>query len=104
MSILIRFRQHILGMSTDISKMFQEVGLNAEDHDLHRYLTRSNETRQLEDWKMTRLTFRVTSSPFLATQVLRQVADDYHTEFQQAAEVVCRDFYVDNCLTGVSSL
>ena len=40
----------------------------------------------------------------LATQVLRQVTDDYYTEFQQAAEFVCRNFYVDDCLTGVSSL
>ena len=92
-------------MSSDISKMFREVGLHTEEHDLHRYLTCSKETRQLEDWRMTRLTFGVTSSPFLATQVLKQVADDYHTEFQKAAEVVCRDFYVDDCLsTGVSSL
>ena len=103
-SIFVRFRQHVIGMSSDISKMFREVGLHTEERDLHCYLTCSKETRQLEDWRMTCLTFRVTSSPFLATQVLRQVADDYYTEFQQAAEFICRNFYVDDCLTGVSSL
>ena len=30
-----------------------------------------------KNWRMTRLTFGVTSSPFLAMSVLRPVADDY---------------------------
>ena len=30
---------------------------------------------------MRRLTFGVTSSPFLATQVLRKIADDYEDEY-----------------------
>ena len=53
---------------------------------------------------MARLTFGVTSSPFLASSVLRQVADDYKEEFPLAAEIVHSTFYVDDCLTGASSL
>ena len=53
---------------------------------------------------MTRLTFGVTSSPFLASQVLRQVAKDYQEEIPRAAEIIGSTFYVDDCLTGASTL
>ena len=53
---------------------------------------------------MTRLTFGVTSSSFLASSVFRQVADDYQKEYTLAAGVVHSTVYVDDCLTGASSL
>ena len=103
-TVLLRFRQHDIGMSSDISKMFREFGLHPKERDLHRYVTRGDGSSKLEDWRMTRLTFGVTSSPFLATQVLHQVASDYQTEFPQAAEIVKNTFYVDDCLTGASTV
>ena len=48
---------------------------------------------------MTRLTFGVTSSPYLAMQVLRQVAQDHGKELPRAAHIVGTTFYVDDCLT-----
>ena len=53
---------------------------------------------------MTRLTFGVTSSPFLATQVLRQVASDHEDEFPQEAAIVRQSFHVDDCLMGADNL
>ena len=96
-NILIKFRQHSIGMSTDISKMFREVSLHLEDRDLHRYVMKNeNEEGLVEDWRMTRVTFGVTSSPFLATQVLRQVAIDHQQEFPEAAALITSSFYVDD--------
>ena len=103
-TILLRFTQHNIGMSSDISKMFREVGLHSKEQDLHRYLMSGGVSQGLEDWRMTRLTFGVTSSPFLASQVLRQVAKDYQEEFPLAAEIIRSTFYVDDCLTGASTL
>ena len=68
-AIIIAFRQHRIGVMADISKMFREVGLHKSERDFHRYLVKGH----LHDWRMTRLTFGVTSSPFLATKVLHQV-------------------------------
>ena len=53
---------------------------------------------------MTRVMFGVASSPFLATQVLHQLADDYEQKFPQAVEIVITAFYVDDCLTGAKPL
>ena len=53
---------------------------------------------------MTRLTFGITSSPYLAMQVLRQVAQDHGKEFPRAAHIVGTTFYVDDCLTGAKTV
>ena len=58
-------------MSSDISKMFKESALLPGERDLHQFLLQT-ETGEWQDWRMTRLTFGVTSSPFLATQVLHR--------------------------------
>ena len=102
-TVLNKFRRHRIGMSADISKMFREVVLNREERDLHRFFMRS-ESGDLEEWRMKRLTFGVTSSPFLATQVLRQVAEDYQQDFLIAAESIRTEFYVDDVLTGANTI
>ena len=53
---------------------------------------------------MKQLTFGVTSSPFLATKVLRQLAEDYRSDFPRAAQIIEESFYVDDCLTGATTL
>ena len=103
-NVLIHFRSKPVGLSADISKMFREIELHPEERDFHRFLVRG-EGGELVDARMTRLTFGVKSSPFLATQVLRQIATDYQQEFSQAAEIFQKRFYVDDCLIeGTTSL
>ena len=53
---------------------------------------------------MTRLTFGVTSSPFIAAETLRHIATDNAKLYPQAAEVVPKNFYVNDCLTGAESI
>ena len=88
-------------MSSDI---FREVELNENERDYHRYIIHNKITIELEDWRMKSLTFGVASSLFLATQVLRSVADANQEEYPKAADIVRRSFYMDDCLTGSSSL
>ncbi len=94
---------HKIGMSADISKMFREIGLAEPDRDLHRFL-HENSDGQIQDWRMCRVTFGITSSPFLASKALLQVAEDHKNTFPKAAQVVNQSFYVDDCLTGADSL
>ena len=51
-----------------------------------------------------RLTCGVTCSPFLAVQVLRQLAEDYKNEFPEAAKVIMTSFYVDDFLSGADTI
>ncbi len=102
-TVIAQFRTHTIGMSADISKMFREVGLAESDRDLHRFLHEDSEG-QIQDWRMCRVTFGITSSPFLASKALLQVAEDHKIEFPEASQVVKGSFYVDDCLTGADSL
>ena len=102
-SVIISFRQYRIGMTGDISKMFREIGLHQAERDYHRYMVKATDG-QLQDWRMTCLTFGVTSSPFLATQVLHQVATDHHDEFPRAADIITSRFYVDDVLTSSDTL
>ena len=101
-AVLNKFRRHQIGMSADISKMFREVVLNRKERDLHHFFTRS-ESGDLEEWRMKCLTFGVTSSPFLATQVICQVAEDYQ-HISITAESIRTEFYVDYVLTGAYTM
>ena len=53
---------------------------------------------------MRHLTFGVTSSPFLATSVLRQAASDLSETYPLASAALQSDFYVDDCLSGASDI
>ena len=97
-NVVLSFRMHPIGMSADISKMFCQVGLHPDDRDLHRFLL-LGPNGKLRDMRMMRVTFGVTSSPFLATQVLRQVAKDYQEQYPCASSIVSTQLYVDDSLT-----
>ena len=44
----------------DISEIFREVSLHLEDRDIHCYVMK-NEEGLVQDWRMNRVTFGVTS-------------------------------------------
>ena len=102
-TILNRFRMHAIAVSADISKMFREIVLQSSERDYHRFIQR-NSNGELTDWRMKRLTFGVASSPFVATQVLRQLAINYKDQYPQAAAVIESSFYVDDCFTGAQTV
>ena len=101
--ILLRFSLHKVGLTADVSKMFRMIDLHPSDRDLHRFLWKA-ESGSIADCMMTRLTFGVTSSPFIAAQTLRCIATDNAKLYPQVAEVVLKNFYVDDCLTGKESI
>ena len=43
--------------------MFREIDLREDERDYHHFLRRNPDTQQLENWRMKRLTFGVTSIP-----------------------------------------
>ena len=88
-------------MIADISKMFRELELYQDDRDLHRFLQAAPLGEGIMDMRITRVTFGA-SSPFLAMQVLRQVAKDHEKQYPRAAKIIS-NFYVDDCLMGAAT-
>ena len=101
--ILLQFRTHSIAISTDISKMYRAVHLNPSDRDLHRFLWREDPQCPIKDYRMTRVTFGVTASPYLAIRYLQQTATDFQSLYPLAAPIVLTSFYVDDLLTGAET-
>ncbi len=62
-TMINQFRMNEIGMSGNISNMFPEVSLDESEYDYHRFIHRE-ETGELRDFRMMKLTFGVTSSPY----------------------------------------
>jgi len=58
----------------------------------------------LRDFKMKCLTFGVKSSPYLATQVQRQLVGTHYCTHPEAAKAIQEDFYVDDFLSGAETV
>ena len=83
--------------------MYRAIELVESDRDLHRFVWRSDPTGVIRDYCMTRVTFGVSASSFVANMCLKQNALDFAQEFPLAASSVERSFYVDG-LTGADDI
>ena len=83
--------------------MYREVKLSSEDKDLHRFLWRASPNLPIQDYRMTRVTFGVSASPYLAVKTLQQTAADHGEEYPRATQYINSSFYVDDFLGGAST-
>ena len=102
-TILMRFRTYRVAVTGDISKMYREVELCPQDRQLHRFLWRAEKSQHIGDYHMNRVTFGVTSSPYVAVKVLQQTAIDHCSPTSKAFYHVHNSFYVDDLLAGADN-
>ena len=88
---------HSLQMS---AKLCHAVVLTSPDRDLHRFVWRGDPDNQLRDYCMYDPCHVRSSSA--ANMSVKQNALDLTLEYPQAAVVVEKSFYVDDCLTGAN--
>jgi hypothetical protein len=60
--------------------------------------------QNVQEYRLTTVTFGTAATPYLATRVLRQLAEDESSSFLLASMVVSEDFYVDDMLSGADSI
>ncbi|XP_063989071.1 uncharacterized protein LOC135168622 [Diachasmimorpha longicaudata] len=102
--IALRFREHQIVLLADIEKMYKQIRLHPDDAQYQLILWRENENDRLQTYKIPVVLFGSASAPFSATRVLNQLADDEETKFPLASQVIKRDSYVDNVLTGADAI
>ena len=102
-AILIKFRSYPIAVTADISKMYREVSLSPQDKDLHRFLWRPTPQDSIQDYRMTRVTFGVSASPYLAVRTLQQAATDHGEGRPGASRHILESFYVDDLLAGADT-
>jgi len=101
--LLTRFRTHPIAVGADIVKFYHQVKVNPSHWNFQRFVWRKETTDPFTDLQFTRLTFGVTSAPFLAIRSLRQLGEDCKEEFPLAQDSIQNDFLVDNLLFGAQT-
>ena len=102
--VLLRFRRHWVALTTDVSQMCRVVLLPEHQLNLHRFVWRKDPQQPLKDYRMTRLTFGISASPFTMNMAMRQNALDHQPKCLLPAEDIMDSFYVDNDLNGADSV
>ena len=101
--ILIKFRSYPVALTADVAKMYREVELAPEDRDLHRFIWRPTTEEPIQDYRMTRVTFGVSASPYLAIRTLQQTARDHGSDHPVAFNHIMSSFYVDDFIAGAQT-
>ena len=102
--ILLRFRTYAVAISGDITKMYREVLLHPDDQSLHRFIWREDTTADWKAYQMTRVTFGVAASPYLAVKALQQAAQDFGNQMKTAQWHILHSFYVDDLMGGADTV
>ena len=103
-NILLKFRCYPIALNADITKMYREVLLHPADKNLHRFVWRASPTDPLQDFRMCRVTFGVSASPYLAVRTLQQTAKDHGGGYPEVTHHIMHSFYVDDFLGGANSI
>ena len=98
--MLLKFRMYRVALTGDIQKMYREILLAPPDQTFHRFLWRAQPDEPVSEYCMGRVTFGVTSSPYVAVQTLQQAASDFGQDYPEAVEHITKSFYVDDLLGG----
>ena len=99
-SMLVRFRNHAVGISTDIEKAFLHVQLDPADRDMTRFLWLSDPDDPESEFQVYRfksVLFGSATSPFIHNAVLHIHLSYYDTPITRDMK---ENLYVDNIITG----
>ncbi|KAK9718554.1 hypothetical protein QE152_g23137 [Popillia japonica] len=100
--IVARFRIHKYVLTADIAKMYRQVMVKKEHTPFQRILWRENQTDEIKTYELKTVTYGTASASYLAIKALQQLAQNQVNIFP--LEVILRDFYVDDLLTGADTL
>ncbi|XP_012285782.1 uncharacterized protein LOC105702648 [Orussus abietinus] len=103
-SIILRFKQHPYVITADVAKMYRQINVSDKHRNLQCIVWRFNSDEPISTFRLNTVTYGLASSPFLAIRSLHQVALDHKTESPIASQIILRDFYVDDLLTGADTL
>ncbi|XP_018373217.1 PREDICTED: uncharacterized protein LOC108767715 [Trachymyrmex cornetzi] len=99
-ALIIRFRCFKYVLCADISKMYRQILIHEEQTPLQSILWREDSESEIEEFELLTVTYGTKPASFLAVRCLHQLAELEKKNFLKAAEVITRDFYMDDLLRG----
>ena len=109
--MLLRFRVFNIGLVADIEKAFLQVVLHPDDRDLVRFLwfkhfdpLKPFEEQELVEYRLGRVLFGVSSSPFLLEGTLIVHSEKYAVHDPQLVRKLVDCLHVDDLVSGCDSV
>ena len=104
--VLLRFRSHVIALTSDIEKAFLQINVNENDPNYLRFLwfdSIFSDQPKIVRNRFARVVFGVTSSPFCLNETIRKHVQnhDFDKEFIDKA---LSSFFVDDFIGGEESV
>jgi len=98
--ILMRFREHRFVVIADVAKMYRQILIHPEERFLQSIVWRNSPDDNLSVYELQTVTYGTSSAPYLAIKCLKKLAVDNRQLYPEASELIDRDMYVDDLITG----
>ncbi|XP_029170207.1 uncharacterized protein LOC114939928 [Nylanderia fulva] len=102
--VLLRWRQHRYVLVADIEKMYRQILVHPDDCRFQTILWRHSPDDEVQEYQLRTVTYGLGCAPFLAIRTLHQLAEDEEEHFPRGAVALRRDCYVDDVVTGATTL
>lgn len=103
LSIITRFRTFEYALVADVAKMYRQVLVDESQVSLQRIIWREGLEGPMTEYELLTLTYGTGPASFLAIKSLRTLAEKEAKEFPVGSQIVLRDFYVDDLITGANT-
>ncbi|XP_044573069.1 uncharacterized protein LOC123257553 [Drosophila ananassae] len=95
--------KYIRPLTGDICKMYRCVRMASSDSFLQCILWRDSPLEELQTYKLDTVTYGTKPASYLSVRAMYQLAKDEVEDFPVGSEILLRDFYVDDLISGGSS-
>ncbi|XP_063391167.1 uncharacterized protein LOC134676697 [Cydia fagiglandana] len=112
-NLLMRWRLKRVCFVADVQKMYRQILVTKEDANYQRILWRQDESEELKEYRMLRVTFGTAPAPYLAVKTLQKIAIDEeekqlgkqtNNHDEVAIKTIKEDFYMDDMLSGAATV
>ena len=102
--LLLKWRCPSIAVVADIEKMYRQIVIHPADRDYQRILWRKGKESKVEEYQLCTVTYGLACAPYLALRCLQQLASDEAELFPLAAKTMSSEVYMDDILTGASTV
>ncbi|GBL94611.1 hypothetical protein AVEN_88738-1 [Araneus ventricosus] len=99
-----RFRRHKFAFTTDIQKMYRQILIDPDQHDLQRIVWKTGPNTEVSAYRLNTVTYGMSNAPFLVIRTLQKLAEDEKSRFPLASEALLHDTYIDDIVSGAPDL
>lgn len=101
---LLNWRKYKVALNADIEKMYRMIEVHPDHRTFQRIIWQHPDTREIQDYQLNTVTFGTSAAPYLAIRTLQKLAEDEKINWPNASNIVQKEFYVDDVLTGADTI